>query len=214
MNTDDITYIFNQGRCFEQNRRYEDAIGRFREYLVKGDRRLSARDKALARKHIRMCESYVSKVEEPPPTVPVPATEPPPVQPVQIESSAEPPVVMAAPQLRHPENKVGSGLRIAGVAVGALGAAALVAGVFLNVKVNKMSEDLEQPDNFNRDTDNARKGYKTLGWVSYGGGAACILGGSLLYYLGWRSGQHAAPAVALVPSLANDGPGVMLTGVY
>jgi hypothetical protein len=33
VDTKDPTYIFNQGRCFEQNRRYEDAIGRFEEYL-------------------------------------------------------------------------------------------------------------------------------------------------------------------------------------
>jgi hypothetical protein len=37
IDTDDLAYIFNQGRCYEQNRRYEDAIGRFREYLVKGE---------------------------------------------------------------------------------------------------------------------------------------------------------------------------------
>jgi outer membrane lipoprotein-sorting protein len=41
VDTNDITYIFNQGRCFEQNRRYEDAIGRFREYLTKGEDHLS-----------------------------------------------------------------------------------------------------------------------------------------------------------------------------
>jgi tetratricopeptide (TPR) repeat protein len=33
INTRDPTYIFNQGRCFEQNRRYEDAIARFEEFL-------------------------------------------------------------------------------------------------------------------------------------------------------------------------------------
>src|ERR1035437_1796518 len=30
----DATFLFNQGRCFEQNRRYEDAIARFEEYLT------------------------------------------------------------------------------------------------------------------------------------------------------------------------------------
>jgi hypothetical protein len=34
--TNDLAFIFNQGRCFEQNLRYEDAIGRFREFLIKG----------------------------------------------------------------------------------------------------------------------------------------------------------------------------------
>ena len=33
--TNDPTYIFNGGRCFQQNGRYEEAILRFREYLRK-----------------------------------------------------------------------------------------------------------------------------------------------------------------------------------
>jgi hypothetical protein len=39
--TKDPTYIFNQGRCFEQNHRYEDAISRFEEYLRVPDAKLS-----------------------------------------------------------------------------------------------------------------------------------------------------------------------------
>jgi hypothetical protein len=50
VDTNDITWIFNQGRCYEQNRRYEDAIGRFREFLVKGEDQLSDAEKALAKK--------------------------------------------------------------------------------------------------------------------------------------------------------------------
>ncbi|HSY38574.1 MAG TPA: hypothetical protein VLA79_03570, partial [Polyangia bacterium] len=33
--TNDPTYIYNQGRCFEQNGRATDAVTRFREYLRK-----------------------------------------------------------------------------------------------------------------------------------------------------------------------------------
>jgi hypothetical protein len=35
----DVTYLFNQGRCFEQNGKYEEAIVRFREYQLKECRR-------------------------------------------------------------------------------------------------------------------------------------------------------------------------------
>jgi tetratricopeptide (TPR) repeat protein len=31
--TQDAGFIYNQGRCFEQNHRYDDAISRFQEYL-------------------------------------------------------------------------------------------------------------------------------------------------------------------------------------
>jgi len=47
VDTKDPTFIFNQGRCFEQNRRYDDAIGRFQEYLRAGTR-LNNSDKASA----------------------------------------------------------------------------------------------------------------------------------------------------------------------
>src|SRR5689334_17499179 len=33
--TNDPTYIYNQGRCFEQNGRAQEAANRFREYLRK-----------------------------------------------------------------------------------------------------------------------------------------------------------------------------------
>jgi hypothetical protein len=57
VDTNDPTYIFNQGRCFEQNRLYQDAIGRFREYLVKA-KHATADEQADAEKHIAACQAY------------------------------------------------------------------------------------------------------------------------------------------------------------
>ena len=213
VDTNDITFIFNQGRCFEQNRKYEDAIGRFREYLVKGEK-LTAEERAVAQKRIEDCESYLPKSEplaknEPPPTVV--STPIVPAQPAPVPSS---PAVVVAAQPQQPDSKAGSGLRIAGVTVTAVGVAALITGVVLNLKVNSMSSDLAKPENFNRDTDTSRKNYKTLGWVSYGVGAACLAGGSLLYYLGWHSGRDSGPSVALVPNVAPSMAGAVLTGSF
>jgi hypothetical protein len=36
VSTMDPTFIYDQARCFQQNRRYEDAIARFQEYLRTG----------------------------------------------------------------------------------------------------------------------------------------------------------------------------------
>jgi hypothetical protein len=33
--SDDATYVYNQGRCYEQNHQWKGAIDRFREYLRK-----------------------------------------------------------------------------------------------------------------------------------------------------------------------------------
>lgn len=214
VDTNDITYIFNQGRCFEQNRRYDDAVGRFREYLLKGEARLSAEDQAVAQKRIETCESYLPKSEPRAPSVPEPAPMAPTLSLPPAQPVAEPPVVAIVQQSPASDVKPGFGLRVAGIAVGAVGAAAVITGVLLNLKVNSMSSDLEKPDNFNRDTDNSRKDYKTLSLVSYGVGAACLAGGSVLYYLGWRSGRVETTTVALLPSLGPDTAGAMLSGAF
>jgi hypothetical protein len=209
VDTNDIAYIYNQGRCFEQNRKYEDAIGRFREYLLKG-KKLTTEEKAVAQERIEACESYLPKNEPAPspPTMVLPAV----VQAQPAQDSSSPQVVVVAQQ--PPHGKAGSGLRMAGVTVAAVGVAALIAGVVLNLKVNSMASDLAKSDNFNRDTDTSRKNYKTLGWVSYGVGAACLAGGSLLYYLGWQSGRDSASSVALVPNVAPGMTGAALTGAF
>jgi hypothetical protein len=211
VDTNDITYIFNQGRCFEQNRRYEDAIGRFREYLVKGET-LSAEEKALTQKRIDACESYLPKSEPRSPAVPEATAAAPPVQPQPPPPSAVPEVVVTSPS--QTEAKAGSGLRMTGIIAASVGAAALLTGVVLNLKVNSMASDLQKPDSFNRDTDTSRKSYKTLGWISYGVGAACLAGGSLLYYLGWNAGRTSASSVALVPYIAPDMAGASLGGSF
>jgi len=209
VDTNELTYIFNQGRCFEQNRRYEDAIGRFREYLVKGVN-LLPEDKAAAQTRIDACESYLPKVEPRPPVV----SDPAPVTPVAQPALVTPAVGIVAQQPGQADEKAGSGLQIAGITAASVGVAALIAGVILNVKVNSMASDLAKPDNFNRDTDSQRKNYKTLGWVSYGVGTACLAGGSVLYYLGWHKSQDSAPRVALIPNIAPDMAGAVLQGAF
>src|SRR5664279_1677313 len=59
----DPTFLFNQGRCFEQNRRYEDAIARFEEYLTVPGGNLSAEDRAEA------AQVYASEASPPSPSV-------------------------------------------------------------------------------------------------------------------------------------------------
>jgi hypothetical protein len=202
VDTNEIMYLFNQGRCFEQNSRYEAAIGRFREYLLKGESRLSAEDKEIAQMHIARCQSYL----------PDSVAAAPYGQPQGGQVATKPPAGTVV--LRPPATNAGLGLRIAGIAVGGLGAAALASGVILNVKANSMASDLGKPGNFDREKDSTRQDYKTLGWIGYGVGAACLAGGSVLYFLGWRSGRSARPRVALVPNLAPGTAGALLTGSF
>jgi hypothetical protein len=216
VDTNNITYIYNQGRCFEQNRRYEDAVGRFREYLLKGESTLSEKDKADTQKRIEACESYLPKPEPRMALTPTPepVSNSPVVQtPIPVPVLSEAPLVEIA-QPRQPDKNAGSGLRVAGIIAGSVGVAALGVGLALNLKANSMASDLEKPDNFNRDTDSSRKDYKTLSWVGYGVGAALLAGGSVLYILGWRAGQSSKPEITLVPTFASGSAGALLTGAF
>jgi hypothetical protein len=77
IDTGDATYLYNQGRCYEQNVRYVEAAERFREYLRKA-RRLSAKDREETERHIADCEGAIARSRPPEPAPPPPA---PPPQP-------------------------------------------------------------------------------------------------------------------------------------
>jgi len=210
--SNDPTYIFNQGRCFEQNNQYEEAIGRFREYLRKVTS-LPGADKADAegaQKHIADCQAVLAKrdggaaqattVATPQPTPAVQAQTP--VAPVA------PPPVAAVQHTPPPDLHQGSGLRTVGIVTAAVGVAALVAGGGLNLKANSMVSDLEK--HYNASSDSSSKDYKTLSMVGYGAGAALVVGGAVMYYLGLRSGER----VTLAPSVATGSAGAVLTGAF
>jgi hypothetical protein len=208
--SNDPTYLFNQGRCFEQNRRYEDAIGRFREYLVK-TKGMSREDRAEAEQHIADCQSYLStKPAEPAPPATTAPVAPPPATPPPgaVQTDPAPELTVNTTPAASP---AGSTLRAAGVVAGAVGVAGLVAGLVLNLKANGMSGDLE--NQYDPSVDSTRKSYKVAGWIAYGAGAACLASGVLLYSVGWSRGRHAG-SVALVPTVGPAFAGTALIGAF
>jgi hypothetical protein len=108
----------------------------------------------------------------------------------------------------------GSGLRITGIVVGAVGAAALASGVILNLRANSMASDLEKPESYSRSTDSSRKDWKTLAWVDYGAGAGPLVAGGVLYYLGWNRGRADSSTLAVTPVLSSDTIGTAVTGAF
>ena len=213
IDTNDPTYIYNQGRCFEQNNRYEEAIGRFREYLRKttGTTDVDKADAKGALKHIADCESLLGRKvadpnqpavpETPPPPQPQPAAPPPPKPPQPIAT-----IPLAAPPASSAP--AGGGLRAAGIVTMAVGGAALVAGLVLNFKANSMVNDAQ--NRFDGGTYSSSKDYKTVSQVGYGAGAVCLAGGALLYYLGVRAGH----GVAAAPNVGQGTAGAILTGAF
>jgi hypothetical protein len=205
VDTRDPTYIYNQGRCFEQSRKYEDAIGRFQEYLRAG-RSLSAEEVADAKKHIADCKQLQNESTPIPPPTPPPAAPPAP-GPAGVVTS-QPAGPTAEP------TKPGRGLRTAGIVVGAAGVAGIITGVALSLKGNSLASDMEKLDGYTPDKESSRKDYRNLGMVAYGVGAACIATGGVLYLLGLRPAATEAPHVAFSPILAPGGAGAAITGAF
>ena len=211
--TKDTTYIYNQGRCFEQNLRYEEAIGRFQEYLRAG-KKLSKADQADAQKHIADCKGLLAS--QPQAVVAAPAAVPTPVALTPVSAptaeAAQTPIVQQTNP--RPASESGSGLRTAGIVTASIGGAALVTGIILNIKVNSMASDMQKTNGYTDSKDSDRKTYETMGWVGYGVGAACVATGAVLYYLGARPGATSTASVAFVPAFAPGQAGAIVRGVF
>jgi hypothetical protein len=198
VNTDDTVYVFNQGRCYEQNHQWASAIDRFREYLRKSPN-ASASEKAEAEKHIADCEAFREK-EEP---MQVPAPVPPAPVPAPVATPAPAPVNVVVAQPTAPKSRDGAGLRLSGVVVGAAGAATALIGLALNLKANSLAND------YNRTKDPATKSsnssYKTGSMICYGSGAGLLATGVVLYLVGRSGGGEGASQVSFLPSLTPTG---------
>jgi hypothetical protein len=210
VDSNDPTYIYNQGRCYEQNNRPEEAIVRFREYLRKtvGG---NESDRADVQRHIVDCESLLAKraAETAGPVAapgPAPTVAPAPVQPMPASAGPAAPVGVAMAQ-PHGDSSAGSGLRVAGVVTMVAGGAVLAASVAFNLKHNGMIKDLK--GDYSGATADSADNYKTLSMVGYGVGAACVVGGAALYWLGWKAGN---PVVG--PTMVAGNAGVQLTGAF
>jgi hypothetical protein len=188
-------YIFNQGRCYEQNQRFEEAIGRFREYL-----RTTDEDRGPAEQHIAECEALLKKQTATSATTPT-------------AHPAEPPTVAEIKQ-PSPAPAPGSGLRIAGVVLAGVGAAGLVTGLVLNLKANSLADGITAPGHtFDRNVESTRSTYEAAAWISYGVGAAGLATGAILFGIGWGKSRSGTDVV-LVPTVGPGLAGATVRGAF
>jgi hypothetical protein len=215
----DATHLFNQGRCFEQNRRYEDAIARFEEFLrAATNQKVDEHSKTEAKKHIADCKDLLTQQTA---RSPAPAVSPP--QPIVVQVAPALPTATSTPAaapaigeqvLPQPTTVPGSGLRTAGIITASVGGAAVIAGVILNLKVNSMASDMESPGGYSPSRESDRKSYKTLGWISYSVGAASIATGTVLYVLGLRASSASSASLTLLPAFAPSQAGMAVKGTF
>jgi tetratricopeptide (TPR) repeat protein len=221
VDTNDANHIFNQGRCLEQVGRCEGAIIRFREYLRKTKDAGIASD-GRAERHIADCEEILKKAKggEGPPTADdsqprrgsaastalATATDvhgPNSAGPSQDMGASKPP---AGVQASLPQKTPGRGLRIAGAVTLGVGVAGVAAGLGFALAANHLAGELEaSPTSYQQSKESTRASYATASTVGYAAGAACVAGGVLLYYLGWRQSRASSATVEPMVSAQTAG---------
>jgi hypothetical protein len=220
--TKDQTYIFNQGRCLQQNHQWAEAVDRFSEYQRK-ETNLPADEQSEVDRYIADCKAHLSEGQ-------------PLVQPATPSPVIAPAVQTAAPVSAPPtptgdnvstttvaasanESRFGSGLRMAGLLVGAAGGAGVIAGVVLSLKAQSLTDQLNNRPKgspYDQGTDSSRKTYRTWGFIGYGVGAAGILAGATAYLFGRRGVKQDSftTRVSLIPVVGPDGSMLSLQGAF
>jgi hypothetical protein len=189
--TSDPTYIYNQGRCFEQNGRPADAVTRFREYLRKAT--LAPDEKADIQKRIEALESESRA------TGPVVA----PIAPAPSAPGPSATLVATAP----PEpNSRARHFRIAGIAVAGVGAGALAFGVVMGLRASSLSDqvtsDAANKGTFSQTTYDEGRTAERYQIVGYSVGAAALIGGTILYLWGFEHGGERETAPTIMAAVA------------
>lgn len=209
--TSDPTYIYNQGRCFEQNGKAPEAITRFKEYLRKAPS-LGAEEKAQVQSHISDMEAQANQSPSRAPEAAAPsllspsASSPSPLGVPSFTSPAKPADVPPGPNAPGP----GRYLRIAGIIAGGVGVLAFVGGIYMGLRATSLSDEVTAAAHatpatfdFSKDADGHRA--ETLQWVGYGVGAAALVGGGVMYFLGARRGGTETVAVIAAPDARGGG---------
>jgi hypothetical protein len=216
IDTKDPTYIYNQARCFEQNNRCEDAIGRFREYLRLATQ-LPPADRAATEKHIADCQALLGPKVAPEPVpqgalepIPRPGTSPAAAAAIQPPTVPQADVASGAAPVANP----GRGLRIAGIACGVLGLAAVGTGIYYYTQARSYSDKVSAQPIHNPSDDSAGKHAQTMQWVFYGAGAAAIATGTVLYVLGRAPADASRATTAIAPMLGPGLAGVSAQGAF
>jgi hypothetical protein len=197
--TNDPTYIYNQGRCFEQNGRTTEAVTRFREYLRKATA-ASPDERAQLEKHINELESETRATS--------PAAE---ASQAPAPASPAPVVVVQAPETGTSPERAHH-LKILALVVGGVGVLAVGGGVAMGLRASSLSTEVSNDAKsgiYSQSKFDSGERAQTLEIVGYAVGAAGLITSAILYYLGADSG-HPREAAAVSVSVGGGGVGARM----
>jgi VCBS repeat-containing protein len=189
--TDNPTWLFNQGRCYQQNGQPAQALTRFKEYLRKGANE-PEEDLRTARQHISELETELAAQATP---APAPLGTGAPVEPGRTGRFNR--------------------LQITGLALGGFGVVSLATGAFFSYKVQAAENEVNDLTRGQtvveagtvKDNDRSGARYEILQWVSYGVGLAAVAAGATTFFIGaGRGAERSGVALTVSPVV---GPGVV-----
>lgn len=212
--TGDYTWVYNQGRCYQQNGRAAPALNRFREYLRRGQN-LAAEERSEVEGFIKELEAEVAR-QPAPPAAPSLGDQPAASGPA-TSAAADPGVSLSTSAAPPPW----SWQKKAGVAALAGAGAALGMGVIFHVvRENKAREFTNRnpqcwdgPGGLEGECQTLKNGVKSAGLlmiVGYAG--AAVLGGAGGFLL-WQGSREPGAATASRGVRLACAPQVGATGV-
>jgi hypothetical protein len=129
------------------------------------------------------------------------------------------PAGVAATTLPQPPAAArGGGLRMGGIVVASIGAAGIVTGVIFSLESQSVANDVTADNarrTYSRSKDNRGRVFSDLQWMGYTLGAALLVDGGFLYYLGYRDAHApAADSLSFLPVLLPGGTGAVMQGSF
>jgi hypothetical protein len=193
--SNDPTYIYNQGRCYQQNGRGADALIRFREYLRKAPN-LPAPERAEVERTIAELENQQRQQNE--------------QQKKAQAAPAPPPTIVVAPAPEGRDEK--HLLRVAGIVAASVGVVGIGVGAYMGYRTQQLSNDVTnsaKKSMFSQSQYDDGQRAEILQWVGYGVGGVALVAGGVLYLVGTgRFGGEGGPVVA--PVVTPNGGGASL----
>jgi hypothetical protein len=218
--TGKAVHIFNQGRCYEQSRRYEDALAKFEEFLRAAKGRITDEERAIAEQHIADCSERLRKehLDSPaqPPLMPTPVIEPSsPPKSDPLLAASEPAVAVVQPTSAPATGARRWGFLTAGIVTSAVGAGSAVAGIIFNLKANDAAKKVETEAGAYPASSRDEKNFRTYAWIGYGTGAACLAAGAVMIVLGaTKTSSGSSVDLAFHPTFGPGLTGAMITGGF
>ena len=202
---DDPILLYNIAQAYRQKGDAAKAIFYYRGYL-----RDAPQAKNRPEVEGRMAELQRGIDEAERAAQPEPSPVPPPALPPPQEVAPAP---VPSPVAPGGEPMPGKGMRVAGIVTMGVGVAAIGAATFFGLRARSLANELEDATRAGQpwsqdlaDKESRGKTMNTLSLVGFGVGAAAVVTGGILYYLGARKDARAArERTAFLPVIGADG---------